>query len=235
MVLVIVAIDGPAGSGKSTVAKQVARDLNFFFLNSGACYRAVALSLLRQHQLSLFSEDAHDADAIIELCNTTSDEDLVALADAIQPQIIGGELYFFAKPVDKDLYAERVGEVASRLSASIPLRHRINELLRILVTDVDVVVEGRDTGTDMFPHAEVKIFLTASLEERAKRRGAQDAGEVFDAELAARMKERDERDTHRAVGALRQAEDAYLIDSTGLTARQVCEKIVSYIRLKKVM
>ncbi len=238
----IVAIDGPAGSGKSTVAKQVARDLNFFFLNSGACYRAVALSFLAQHNISPNTNDASFVARIRTLCDEVSDETLLAIARELKPSLVDNKLQLFGEPLAPEIYAEAVGETASRISSSVALRACINEELRELAHNIDLVAEGRDTGTDMFPEAEVKIFLTASLEERARRRGDQEqeleevrgaSDEDARLQLAKRMQERDERDAQRAVGALRVAKDAHMIDSTGLTVRQVCEKIATYIRLQK--
>ena len=210
-----IAIDGPAGAGKSTIAKQVAAKLSYIYVDTGAMYRAMALYLLEK------GVQADDQNAISEIC--TGAEITIRYEDGIQHVYLNGE------DVTGELRTEAVGNMASRSSANPKVREHLLMLQRNLASDYDVVMDGRDIGTTILPDAQVKIYLTASAETRADRRYKElvEKGEACD--LAVILKdliERDERDMSREISPLRQAEDAVLVDSSDLTITQVVDEIL---------
>jgi cytidylate kinase len=193
----LVAIDGPAGAGKSTVARAVAQALNFTYLDTGAMYRAVALAGLRGHGLP------HLAD--------------IGFTD-------GGNVTLENEDVEALIRTPEVSEAASRVAADPQVRAALVEQQRRLIAQADWVAEGRDIGTVVAPDAEVKVFLTASAEERARRRAEQ-----IGADYATVLKDqliRDQRDMQRADSPLRPADDAVEVDTTGLAIDEVVAKIV---------
>jgi CMP/dCMP kinase len=191
----VVAIDGPAGAGKSTVARRVAAELGFTYLDTGAMYRAAALSALR-------GRPAHEAD--------------IALGERV---LLDGE------DVTDAIRTPEVSEAASRLAADPEARAALTDKQRALLGDGDWVAEGRDIGTVVRPEAELKVFLTASPHERARRRAEElgvDVARVLDDQAR-----RDERDANRPTAPLREAEDAVRVDTTGLTVDEVVARIVA--------
>ena len=216
MIPVSIAIDGPAGAGKSTVAKLTARKTGYIYVDTGAMYRAMALFLIRR------GIGAEDAEAISRV---SQEADIsIEYRDGEQVVLLDGE------NVNAFLRTEEVGKMASASSVNADLRRKLVELQQELGARTSVVMDGRDIGTVVLPHAAVKIFLTASVEERAMRRfkELQAKGEPADLDTIAKdIEERDYRDSHRAVSPLKQAEDAILIDSSKMTAEEVAEQILA--------
>ena len=210
----IVAIDGPAGSGKGTVTKLVGDELGLINIDTGATYRCVALQVLREN-VKLDNEEK-----IIKIANNinikidnTGDKDII---------LLNGE------DVSKEIRTKEVTEVVSQISSIIPVRERMVEVQRNLAKGKNVIVEGRDIGTVVFPNADVKIYLDASEEVRAKRRyeeNVQNGINTTYEEVLENVKMRDYNDMHKKVGALKKAKDAIIIDSTSLTIDQVVENI----------
>ena len=216
-----VAIDGPAGAGKSTVAKSVAALKNFIYVDTGAMYRAMALYFLRK------GIDKTDESAINAALGQV--EITIRYENGAQQVILNGE------NVTAFLRREEVGNMASVSSANPEVRAHLLKLQRTLAKENDVVMDGRDIGTTILPDAEVKIFLTASPETRANRRYLEltEKGETCDMnEILKTIIERDVRDMNRAVSPLKQAEDAVLVDSSEMGIDEVVEKILSVYREK---
>jgi cytidylate kinase len=215
----IVAIDGPSGAGKSSLAKRIARDLRFTYLDTGAIYRALALKILRQ------GVDLNDTAALSAIVIDT-DIDLRGR---------NGQLLVFldGEDVSASIRTPEVSQMASKASAIAMVRHRLLDLQRDLGRRGNVVAEGRDIGTVVFPDAQVKIYLDASIAERARRRcdELRAAGrEVSLDETIIEMEERDKRDSERDIAPLRKAADALALDSSGLTADEVAEKVLQLIK-----
>lgn len=206
----VIAIDGPAGAGKSSVARAVAAALGFTYLDSGAMYRCVALSALEA------AADLGDA------------ETLGRLAAGLEIDLRDGRVELDGRDVGTAIREPRVTEAASRVSVHAPVRAAMVARQRRLIESGSYVAEGRDIGTVVSPEAPLKVFLTASAEERARRRAAQ-SGEDEAAVLAAQS-QRDERDESRQHGALRVAPDAIEIDTTGLSLDEVVARVVALAR-----
>ena len=214
-----VAIDGPAGAGKSTIAKQIARRLGYIYVDTGAMYRAMAYYLI-QNQV-----DAADQEAIAAACQHADIS--ICYQDGEQVVLLNGE------NVNAYLRTEAVGNMASVSSVVPEVRKKLVELQQKLARETDVVMDGRDIGTVVLPDADVKVYLTASVETRSKRRflELQEKGEPADlAKIAADIEDRDYRDMHRDISPLRQAEDATLVDSSDMTIDQVVERILELCR-----
>ena len=215
----IIAIDGPSGAGKSTLAKRLARELSFSYLDTGAMYRALALKVLRQG-VDL-ADDARLA-RLVESTEIDLHEDngtLEVLLDGIN--------------VADEIRTPEVSQLASKVSALKVVRARMLDLQRRMGEHGSIVAEGRDIGTVVFPSAEVKIFLDASAEERARRRYAElrAAGRPADlSETLREMEERDKRDSERDLAPLRMADDALRIDSSNASADSVAAKVLAKIR-----
>ena len=210
-----VAIDGPAGAGKSTIAKRIARKLGYIYVDTGAMYRAMAYYLI-QNQV-----DAADQEAIAAACQHADIS--ICYQDGEQVVLLNGE------NVNAYLRTEAVGNMASVSSVVPEVRKKLVELQQKLARETDVVMDGRDIGTVVLPDADVKVYLTASVETRAKRRflELQEKGEPADlAKIAADIEDRDYRDMHRDISPLRQAEDATLVDSSDMTIDQVVQAII---------
>lgn len=208
----VIAIDGPAGAGKSSVARAVAAALGFTYLDSGAMYRCVALSGIER------GADLDDGAAMGEL------------ARSLRIDLAGDRVELDGCEVGAAIRAPRVTEAASRVSVHAPVREALVARQRQLIDAGRYVAEGRDIGTVVSPEAPLKVFLTASAEERARRRAVQ-IGEDEGAVLAA-QRERDERDENRAHSALRAAPDAVEIDTTELAQDEVVTRIVGLAREK---
>ncbi|MFI5122835.1 MAG: (d)CMP kinase [Vicinamibacteria bacterium] len=206
----VIAIDGPAGAGKSSVARALAERLAFTYLDSGAMYRCVALAALER------GADPDDGEAMGQ----------VARASAIEP---GGEkIELDGRDVSAAIRESRVSETSSRVSVHAAVREAMVARQRELIAAGSYVAEGRDIGTVVSPDAPLKVFLTASPEERARRR-AEQTGEDAPTVLAAQL-ERDARDETREHSALRPAPDAVELDTTGLTLEQVVDRIEQLAR-----
>lgn len=219
----IVAIDGPSGAGKSTIAKIVAKTVGFSCLDTGAMFRSIAVLALEKG-ISLDDDAALGALATENEIAFTFDDN----EERTQHVFIAG------KEVTSAIRTAEVDKAVSPVSAAPSVRAALLEQQRRIGNAGNYVVEGRDIGTTVFPQAEVKIFLTASAEERARRRVSQNEargiGSVDYEEVLADIIRRDQADSTRAVSPLRQAEDAYLLDSSDLTIDQVVEAICSRIK-----
>jgi cytidylate kinase len=209
---VIVAIDGPAGAGKSTIAARCGEALGFVYLNSGAIYRAVTWKALQQ------GEAEAEPSRIVEL------------ARSLRLEYQDGHLLVDGERRDKELHADRVDRYVSRHSAIKAVRAMVNERLRQIAVHTNVVVEGRDITTVVFPHADVKIFLDASVETRARRRWEQHESDLSLEQIHQRIAERDEADKKKQTGSLKQADDAIYLNTSVLTIDQVCETVINTIR-----
>jgi CMP/dCMP kinase len=202
----VIAIDGPAGAGKSTVARALARRLGFTYLDSGAMYRAVALAAIRA------GIDLDDGGRLGEL------------AAALDIGVNGGVVSLNGADVSADIRDPAISAAASRVSVHPQVRAAVVALQRALMKDGGYVAEGRDIGTVVAPDAALKVFLTAAARERARRRAAQ-TGESAGAVLAA-LRDRDRRDAGREHAPLRRAPDAVEVDTTGLDVEAVVDRIV---------
>lgn len=219
--MISIAIDGPAGAGKSTIAKQVAAKKGYIYVDTGAMYRAMALYLYRN------GIDADDSAAISSRCNEP--DITIEYRDGVQVVLLDGE------NVNSLLRTPQVSDMASRSSVNPDVRAKLLSLQQELARKENVVMDGRDIGTVVLPNAQVKIFLTASVAVRAKRRYLEllEKGEKAElSEITAQIIERDERDMNRPVAPLKQAEDAVLVDTSDLTIDQVVAKILSIIEEK---
>jgi cytidylate kinase len=206
----VIAIDGPAGAGKSTVARAVARALGFTYLDSGAMYRCVALAALRTRA------DLDDPRQVGDI------------AGRIEIEFDDGRVLLDGEDVTEEIRNPEVSSAASRVSVHPEVREAMVDRQRALIHAADYVAEGRDVGTVVSPRAPLKIFLTASDAERARRRAAE-SGEDLDAVLAAQSA-RDARDRERAHGALRAADDSIELDTTGLDVDEVVDRVVALAR-----
>lgn len=219
----IIAIDGPAGSGKSTVAKQVARMLGFQYLDTGAMYRSVAWYAL-EHGVS-----TDDVDALADIAQEKSIEFRAAEYDT-QPS----RVFIDGVDVTDEIRTPRIDKAVTPVSAIPEVRSALVLQQRAIASTQNVVMEGRDIGTVVFPNAEVKVFLTASAEERARRRAAQNRergfGEVDESAILKDIIRRDEADSTRAASPLKPADDAHMLDTTDLSIDEVCEIIAAFAR-----
>lgn len=220
---IVVAIDGPAGSGKSTVSKLVAKRLGYLYVDTGAMYRAAALKALR------LGMDVHDEAMMNHLAQITNIT-LQQQSDGSVRVLVDGE------DVTEAIRTPEVSEASSIISAHLGVREALTMKQKLLAERGGVVMEGRDVQTVVAPDAEVKVFLTASLEERAKRRWIEMRQRGIDItyqQVLQDVLERDERDSTRSVAPLRKAPDAIEIDTTNMTIDEVIDKIVELVRQKQ--
>ena len=214
-----VAIDGPAGAGKSTIAKLVAKEKGYIYVDTGAMYRGLAIHFLDK------GIQPQETEKVIEACKDA--EVTIAYEDAVQ------HVYLNGKDISSRLRNEEVGNMASVTSAIPEVRKKLLELQQNLAKTQNVIMDGRDIGTCVLPHADVKVYLTASVETRAKRRyqELQEKGEDCNLEeIAHDIEERDRRDMTREIAPLKQAEDAILVDSSNMTIAEVVKTIVDLCR-----
>lgn len=214
-----VAIDGPAGAGKSTIAKLVAKEKGYIYVDTGAMYRGLAIHFLDK------GIQPQETEKVIEACKDA--EVTIAYEDAVQ------HVYLNGKDISSRLRNEEVGNMASVTSAIPEVRKKLLELQQNLAKTQNVIMDGRDIGTCVLPHADVKVYLTASVETRAKRRyqELQEKGEDCNLEeIAHDIEERDRRDMTREIAPLKQAEDAVLVDSSDMTIDEVVKTIVDLCR-----
>ncbi len=208
----IVAIDGPAGAGKSTVAKELAKALNYTYIDSGAMYRAITLKIIKNN---------------VDINNITDVLDLLKTTDI---SFKGRKMLIDNKDVTKEIRSSKVDRLVSKVSTIPEVRQILIANQRKISIDKDIVMDGRDIGTVVFPDATVKIFLTASVEERAKRRTEENLDKGITnsyEEVLSEIINRDSTDSHRDISPLRQAEDAILIDTTNKTVKGVVDEILS--------
>lgn len=217
-----IAIDGPAGAGKSTIAKRIAEQLQFIYVDTGAMYRALAIYFLDNNI------NPEDESAINEACKNVRVR--IAYENGVQQVILNDE------NVTGRLRNEEVGTMASKTSIYPVVRETLLELQRELAKINNVIMDGRDIGTCVLPNANLKVYLTASVDARAKRRYDElvAKGENADYDvIAADIRERDARDMNREVSPLKQAEDAVLVDSSNMTIDEVVDCVQSLFEERK--
>lgn len=218
----IVAVDGPAGSGKGTLAKKLADKLNFINIDTGAMYRCIALYTIKN------GIDCKDTQKIIDALENIKIE--LSRKDEKQVVILNNEI------VTDEIRTNEVNNIVSDVSSIEKVRKKMVNLQRSLAQDKDVIMEGRDIGTVVFPNADIKIYLDASLEARAHRRYEEylEKGiEISYDEVRESIIKRDEKDRTRKFGALRKAKDAILLDTTNLTIEEVLDKAVLLIKERR--
>ncbi len=208
----VVAIDGPAGAGKSTVAKQVAEKTGFFYLNSGNFYRAITYAVLQR------GIDPNESEKVIEAAKTSN----ITLKN--------DRIHLDHTDIEQHLHTDAVDAWVAEISALVEVRTIVNDLLREIAKGRDVVAEGRDITTVVFPHAEVKVYLDASIETRAKRRYAQGVSALSLEEIEENIKKRDTIDKNKPVGSLKISSEALYLDTSDLTIDAVCEKVLQKIQ-----
>ena len=211
----VVAIDGPAGAGKSTVAKLAAKELGYTYIDTGAMYRAVAWKTLQQK--------ADVTDALI--LDVARDIDVrLAYQDGVTQVFVDGQ------DITGEIRTPEVSHIVSQVAALGPVREKMVDLQRRMATEGGVLMDGRDIATHVLPDADVKIFLTASIEERAQRRWKEMKEKGYDmslAELQEDIAARDKADSEREISPLVQADDATLLDTTGLSIDEVVARILA--------
>ncbi len=211
-----IAIDGPAGAGKSTIAKIVAKRLNFTYMDTGAMYRAMGIA---------FDENGISPDDIEAVCRLIESIDIsIKYKDGIQ------HIYLNGRDVSDEIRTEHAGNMASVVSSLSTVREKLVELQRKLSDSMDVVMDGRDIGTVVLPNADLKIYMVADVDTRAKRREAQlrEKGETPDIkQVEEDLKARDYQDMNRAVSPLKKADDAVYLDTSDMTIDEVAAKIIN--------
>lgn len=219
--MINIAIDGPAGAGKSTVAKAVAKELGIIYLDTGAMYRATAYTAIKN------GIDVSDEVGVGEMLKTLTMD--VVYEDGAQQIIVNG---FNTTPYLREHY---MSKAASDISALPCVRYKLVDIQRELAKTYDLVLDGRDIGTFVLPNANCKIFLVASAEERAKRRVEENRlkGQESDFDTVLKdIKQRDYNDSHREVAPLKKADDAVELDTTTMTIPEVVEAVISLVKEK---
>ncbi len=217
----IIAIDGPAGAGKSTIAKLIAKQLNLVYIDTGAMYRAVGL------KAKCNNIACSEQEKIEEMLKNTEVE--------LKNEDGATAVYLDGENVSKEIRLPEISRMASDISAVPVVRYAMVEMQRAMAKKTDTILDGRDIGTFVLPNADVKIFLTASVDERAERRYKEliARGEnVKKEDVRSDIEKRDYNDSHRALAPLKKADDATEVDTTGMTIDEVCEKIISIVRNK---
>ena len=216
-----IAIDGPAGAGKSTIAKRVAKELGFIYVDTGAMYRSLALYFIRQ---GIDKDDEAKISEAVKRADVT-----IKYVDGQQQVLLNNE------NVTGLIRTEEVGNMASASSVYKDVRSKLLDLQRNLAAENDVIMDGRDIGTQVLPKAQVKVFLTASVDTRADRRYKEliEKGENPNLDTIKKdIEERDYRDSHRENAPLRQAEDATLVDSSDMSIEEVVNTIINLCKDK---
>ena len=214
--MINIAIDGPSGAGKSTIARKVAERLGFVYVDTGAMYRAIGLHVMR---CGLRTDNSADVVSVLYDANIA-----LAYKDGEQHILLNGE------DVSKEIRLPEASMAASNVSAVPQVRSHLFDLQKNIADTANCIMDGRDIGTVVLPDAQLKIFLTATAEERTRRRciELEQKGTPVDFDsLLAEIKQRDYNDSHRAAAPLRKADDAIEIDSTGLSIQKITDKIVS--------
>ena len=212
----VVAIDGPAGSGKGTVAKLVAEKCNLLYIDTGAMYRAIAYLSLKNN------------------IDITEEDKIVSLALNSKIEFIDGKTYLNGEDISKEIRTMEVTKIVSPISSIVKLREILVDLQREMAKDYDVIMEGRDITTVVFPNANYKFYLDASVEERANRRYKENVEKGISSsyeEILDNIIKRDYNDMHKEVGSLTRTSDSIYIDSTNMTIDEVVNKIISIIEV----
>ena len=207
----LIDIDGPAGTGKSTIASIIAKKLNITYLNSGSFYRALTLALLDA------GINLADENAVVEFCKKQN-------LDYNKSRLV-----LNGTDVEDHLHDDRVSKNVAQISAIVPIRHLVNDRMQEITKSLDIVCEGRDMTTVVFPQAEYKFYLDASLDVQAQRRFDQGLSNMTLEEIKEAIRKRDEIDRNKSEGALKRAPDAIYIDTSNLTIDMVCEIILNKI------
>ena len=208
----VIAIDGPAGTGKSTIAGIVSKKLGISYLNSGSFYRALTLALNES------GIDTSDSAAVVEFCRKQ------------KLDYVDSHLILNGVDVEAHLHDDEVSARVAQVSSIVEIRHLVNEIMRGLTENLDIICEGRDMTTVVFPNADYKFYLDASIDVQAQRRFSQGVSKMTLDEVREAIRKRDEIDRNKAEGALRIAPDAVYVDTSSLTIESVCEIILSKIR-----
>ena len=203
----IIAIDGPAGSGKSTIAKRIAKELGFYFLNTGSFYRAVTYYHLKHHG------------------NIDNANELIESAENANIEIVNSRIVLDKEDVNDFLHTKDIDLNASYVSSNVKVREIVTDKLRVIAGNMDIVTEGRDTTTVIFPNAEHKFYFDADLTVRATRRLEEQSGNTNLDSVKSLIAKRDANDRNKEVGALKIAKDATVIDTSYLTINEVCAKV----------
>lgn len=214
----IITLDGPAGAGKSSTARALARRLGWFYMDTGAMYRAATLVAL-ERQVPLDEPAA-----------------LAAVADSLSIVFRDDRVFVDDRDVSAEIRTERITAATRRVADAPPVREVMKRMQRRLAEGLDVVTEGRDQGSVVFPHAELKVFLTASAEERALRRHREEAARGVATSLESILdvqNRRDEGDRVREVGAMRAADDAVVVDTDGMTRDEVVERLAELVEERR--
>ncbi len=218
----IVAVDGPAGSGKGSITQIVAERLNLVTIDTGAMYRSVTLAMLEQNV------GIDDLDKIVEILKNIKIE--------FKEEENTKKVFLNGKDVTLKIRSKEVNEFVSPVSTIKIVREHLANLQREMAKTIDVIMEGRDIGTNVFPNADVKIYLDATPEERARRRFKQNKENGIDIpfeEILKNVKERDYIDSHREIAPLKQAPEAIYIDSTGMTIDEEADEVIKIIEEKR--
>lgn len=213
--MIRIAIDGPGGAGKSTIAKQVAKALDIDYIDTGAMYRAVGYKLIRDN-VDMYDEDA-----------------LLAMLEATDIDFSGGKIILDGEDISDRIRTQEISRKASECSALAPVRAKLVELQKKMGSTKSVIMDGRDIGTVVLKDAELKIYLTASAEERAERRYKElllKGEDISYEKVLADMQERDYNDMHREITPLRKADDAIELDTTGMSIDEVTEYILRKVK-----
>ena len=213
--MIRIAIDGPGGAGKSTIAKQVAKALDIDYIDTGAMYRAVGYNLIRDN-VDMYDEDA-----------------LLAMLEATDIDFSGGKTILDGEDISDRIRTQEISRKASECSALAPVRAKLVELQKKMGSTKSVIMDGRDIGTVVLKDAELKIYLTASAEERAERRYKElllKGEDISYEKVLADMQERDYNDMHREITPLRKADDAIELDTTGMSIDEVTEYILRKVK-----
>lgn len=205
----VIAIDGPAGSGKSTIARKLSEKLGFYYLNTGSFYRAFTLAQIEKGLNPL------DKDSVLET------------AKNVKLTVESGNICLNGVNAEPKLHTPQIDKFTSQVSVDPRLRSYVNELVKEIAGTMDIVTEGRDTTTVIFPDADYKFYFDASPEVRARRRLSDQTGQAEYEEILKGILARDKNDMEKAVGALKIAPEAILIDTSNLTIEEVCEKVVN--------
>lgn len=209
----VIAIDGPAGTGKSTIASIIAEKLKVVFLNSGSFYRALTLALL---------------DSSVDL---QSEVDVIDFCKKQLLEYKNSHLFLNGEDVESHLHDDRVSANVAQLSAIVEIRHLVNQRMREITESLSIVCEGRDMTTVVFPNADYKFYLDASLDVQAERRFNQGVSNLSLEEIKESIRKRDEIDKNKKEGALKIAQDAVYIDTSNLTIEEVCAIMLKHIQL----
>ncbi len=204
----IVAIDGPAGVGKSTIAKKIAEKASLFYVNSGNFYRAITLDVIK-NKLSIT-----DTDLILDIANR------------IKFSLINEKLHVNNVDIEDKLHSDLVDSLVAQVSSIVSIRRLVNTAIRKTTESMDIIVEGRDISTVVFPNADLKIYLDASVEKRAARRHNQGVSDLSLKEIEEAILTRDQIDKSKPEGSLKISHDALYLDTSDLTIDEVCDKVL---------